>query len=225
LRQPQAGNASLAAIKGGNCLKKDALQSLIFGAAQRIGRGRFMWARRGLRILLAVVAAIGVYGGYLAATANFHTVIAGTLYRSAQPSPEDIALWRQRYGIKTIVNVRGPNPAHDWYRNERAVARALGIRLIDYRMSSKRETSATDVEELLALLSTAEAPVLIHCRSGVDRSGLAAAFYVAGVAGGSEFFAELQLTRSTVTFPSGSSQRSRWTGRSMAEPRLGFPDS
>lgn len=110
-----------------------------------------MWARRGLRILLAVVAAIGVYAGYLVATANFHTVIAGTLYCSAQPSPEDIALWRQRYGIKTIVNLRGPNPAHDWYRNERAVARGLGIRLIDSRMSSKRETSATDVEELLAL--------------------------------------------------------------------------
>jgi protein tyrosine/serine phosphatase len=184
-----------------------------------------MWARRGLRILLAVVAAIGVYAGYLVTTANFHTVIAGTLYCSAQPSPEDIALWRQRYGIKTIVNLRGPNPAHDWYRNERAVARGLGIRLIDSRMSSKRETSATDVEELLAILSTAEAPVLIHCRSGVDRSGLAAAFYVAGVAGVSEFFAELQLTpiygHLPLWFLSAFAMDRSFE---MAEPRLGFPD-
>jgi len=59
-----------------------------------------------------------------------------------------------------------------------------------------------------------------------DRSGIVSAFYVAGVAGGSELYAEFQLTPFYGHFP-------LWffpfvaMDRSFehAEPRLGFPDS
>jgi protein tyrosine/serine phosphatase len=82
------------------------------------------------------------------------------------------------------------------------------------------------VEELLAILARAKPPVLIHCLDGADRSGLVAAFYVAEVAKGSEFFAELQLTPLYGHIP-------LWfmpyyaMDRSFenAEPRLGFPNS
>jgi len=185
-----------------------------------------MWVKRAVRILLAIGVAIGIYAGYLASTGNFHTVVAGKLYRSAQPSPEQMADWHGRYGIKTIVNLRGAHPASDWYRNERDAAQSLGIRLIDYRMSSKRDLTASDVEELLSILSKAETPVLIHCKNGVDRSGIVSAFYVAGVAGGSEFFAELQLTpiygHLPLWFLSAFAMDRSFE---MAEPRLGFPDS
>jgi protein tyrosine/serine phosphatase len=186
-----------------------------------------MWGKRAFRVSLAILAAIGVYAVHLVAIGNFHTVIGGTPYRAAQPSAEDIALWHQRHGSKTIINLRGANPAADWRREEQAAARAVGIRLIDYKMSSKRrDLSATKVEELLGILATAEAPVLIHCRNGVDRSGLVSAFYVAGVAGGSEFFAELQLTpvygHLPVWFLSAFAMDRSFE---MAEPRLGFPDS
>ncbi len=139
-----------------------------------------MWGKRAFRISLAIGAAIAIYCGHLGLTENFHTVVAGKLYRSAQPSPESIARWHHRYGIKTIVNLRGAHPKSDWYRNERGAAQALGIRLIDYRMSSSRDLSAADIEELLSILSEVDTPVLIHCKNGVDRSGLVSAFYVAG---------------------------------------------
>lgn len=185
-----------------------------------------MWGKRAFRISLAILAAIGIYVVHLVAIGNFHTVIGGTLYRAAQPSAKDIALWHQRYGIKTIINLRGANPAQDWYRNERDTAQALGIRLIDYRMSSKRDLSAAQVETLLEILASAETPVLIHCRNGVDRSGLVSAFFVAGVAGGSEFFAELQLTpiygHLPVWFLAAFAMDRSFE---IAEPRLGFPDS
>src|SRR5262249_12290372 len=35
---------------------------------------------------------------------NFHTVLAGKLYRGAQPSASDLESMVQRYGIKTVVN-------------------------------------------------------------------------------------------------------------------------
>jgi len=93
-------------------------------------------------------------------------------------------------------------------------------------MSSKRDLTASDVEELLSILSKAETPVLIHCKNGVDRSGIVSAFYVAGVAGGSEFFAELQLTpiygHLPLWFLSAFAMDRSFE---MAEPRLGFPDS
>jgi protein tyrosine/serine phosphatase len=185
-----------------------------------------MWGKRAFRVSLAILAAIGVYSVHLVASGNFHTVIGGTLYRAAQPSAEDIALWHQRHGIKTIINLRGASPSADWYREEQAAARALGIRLIDYKMSSKRDLSAQKVEELLGILATAETPILIHCRNGVDRSGLVSAFFVAGVAGGTEFFAELQLTpvygHLPLWFLSASAMDRSFE---MAEPRLGFPDS
>jgi protein tyrosine/serine phosphatase len=93
-------------------------------------------------------------------------------------------------------------------------------------MSSERDLSARDVEELLSILSKAEAPILIHCKNGADRSGLVSALYVAGVAGGSEFFAEFQLTPIYGHLPifllaAFAMDRSF----EMVEPRLGFPDS
>lgn len=174
--------------------------------------------------LAAVCFALSV--GVVYATGNFHTVIGGQLYRSAQPSAEQIADWHARYGIKTIINLRGAHPNQNWYRVERATAREYGVELIDYQLSAKRELTPAQVEELLAILAQVKPPVLIHCLDGADRSGLVSAFYVASVAKGSEFFAELQLTPLYGHLP-------LWfipyyaMDRSFenAEPRLGFPDS
>jgi len=75
--------------------------------------------KRIVRPLLAVLVVIGAYAAYLAYTDNFHTVIAGELYRSRQPSPEEIAAWHKRYGIKTIINLEGPHPHAEWYQKEK----------------------------------------------------------------------------------------------------------
>jgi protein tyrosine/serine phosphatase len=153
-------------------------------------------------------------------------VIAGELYRSARPSPEQIADWHARYGIKTIINLMGAHPEYAWYRAEQAAATANGIKLINYKLSAQRDVSAEELEELLAILSNAEWPILVHCRSGVDRTGIVSAFYVAGVAGGSETYAEFQLTPFFGHLPFGFlGSYSMDRSFENAEPRLGFPDS
>jgi len=182
--------------------------------------------KRIVRALLAFVATIGVYAGYLIFTDNFHTVIAGQLYRSAQPSPQEISEWHKRYGIKTIINLRGARPKADWYRKEKASAESLGIKLIDHEMSAHREVYSKESEQILGILATAKRPILLHCRNGADRSGLVSAFYVAAIAHGSEWFAELQLTPFFGHIPFFLLQ-SYAMDRSYerAETRLGFPNS
>ena len=59
---------------------------------------------------------------------NFHTVVPGELYRSAQPTAAMIAEYQQNYGIKTIVNLRGENIGSGWYDAEVAEARSWASR-------------------------------------------------------------------------------------------------
>ncbi|MDO5706646.1 MAG: hypothetical protein Q4G49_16470 [Paracoccus sp. (in: a-proteobacteria)] len=68
---------------------------------------------------------------------------------------------------------------------------------------------------------------MIHCKSGADRTGLAAALYVAGIAKGGEFAAEWQLS------PRYGHIGIPWLSRAWPmdltweamEPALGFPES
>lgn len=134
------------------------------------------------------------YLGFLQVSGNFHTVSPGKVYRSAQMDGATLARWKRDYGIASVLNLRGPNQGSDWYDTERAVSDQLGIQHIDFRMSAASELSQAEVQRLLALMQDAPKPLLIHCKSGSDRTGLAAALYVAAVDHRSESAAEWQLS-------------------------------
>lgn len=134
------------------------------------------------------------YFGTLRLTGNFHVVVSGEVYRSAQPSAADIAAYKRTHGIKTIINLRGENKGSPWYDAEIAAAKQLGIAHVDFGMSAKRELSQQEAAALVAVLARAEKPMLIHCEGGADRSGLASALYAAGVAKLDEEEAERQIS-------------------------------
>jgi protein tyrosine/serine phosphatase len=178
---------------------------------------------------IAPVSFLLAFGAYLALiniSGNFHPVVAGELYRSAQPTPARIAAYKSKYGIATIVNLRGENGRHAWYRDEIAASRRLGIAHVDFRMSAKHELSRERAAELLSILKTARKPILIHCHSGSDRSGLAAAVYLAATGHG-EDAAEAQLSWrfGHLGIPLLSSTYSMDTTFEHLEPWLGFPHS
>ncbi len=136
-------------------------------------------------------------GGYLAAiqlSGNFDEVIAGELYRSNQPTPEQITKYVKRYGIKTIINLRGADDGAAWYRDEVATATALGVKHVDFKMSSSQEMTFNQSQSLVSLLRDAPKPLLIHCRSGADRTGLASVIYLQQIARTDEETAEKQLS-------------------------------
>jgi protein tyrosine/serine phosphatase len=136
-------------------------------------------------------------GGYLYAIqllGNFHEVVAGQLYRSNQPSVEELARYAKDHGIRTVINLRGANESKAWYRDEVETSRELGLNHIDFGMSASQELDMNRVNELVSIMRDAPKPILIHCKAGADRTGLATALYLSRVALLGEKEAESQLS-------------------------------
>lgn len=130
----------------------------------------------------------------LTVTDNFRVIAKGQAYRSAQLDAESLRLVAQEYGIRTIVNLRGPNPGRAWYDNERAVAAELGLTHVDVRMSAHALPDRATLLLLHDTLTTAEEPILLHCQGGADRTGAAAAIWRMVVAGHSRAAAARELS-------------------------------
>lgn len=186
--------------------------------------------RRMKRLVLALTVSLGLLIGYLGIlqiSGNFHEVSAGTVYRAAQMDGQALARWKREYGIASVLNLRGENTGADWYETERAVADRLGIAHIDFRMSASRQLDGEQVQRLIAVMKDAPKPMLIHCQAGADRTGLAAALYVAGIDGGDEFAAERQLSLryGHIGLPWISKAWPMNETWERMEAWLGFPDS
>ena len=125
--------------------------------------------------LLTVVGLPLSFYGFLHSNHNQHEVVPGLLYRSAQlPAGEFVSLAKQT-GLRTVINLRGENVGRDWYDAQYRAAQDLGVGFLNYRMSAYRELTVEQMTELAQMLRDAPKPLLIHCGSGSDRSGLACA--------------------------------------------------
>ncbi|WP_281036444.1 MULTISPECIES: dual specificity protein phosphatase family protein [unclassified Rhizobium] len=145
----------------------------------------------------AAGTAVLAMGGYLFAIqllGNFHEVMAGQVYRSNQPSSEQLVRYTKDHGIKTVINLRGENESEDWYKDEIKTSRELGLTHINFGMSARQELDMGRVNQLIAIMRDAPKPILIHCKSGADRTGLATALYLGRIANLGEKAAESQLS-------------------------------
>jgi protein tyrosine/serine phosphatase len=138
--------------------------------------------------------ALGAFLWRLQQTGNFAVVVPGEVFRSNQPTPARLAEYRDTYGIRAVLNLRGAKPDSKWYRQERVAAENLGLAMIDFPMSSTEMVTPERIEELKAVMKSAPKPLLIHCRSGANRTGLASLVYQALIAGVDEEVAEYQLS-------------------------------
>ncbi|WP_333948287.1 dual specificity protein phosphatase family protein [Candidatus Liberibacter brunswickensis] len=127
-------------------------------------------------------------------TQNFHVMIPNTVYRSAQPNGVFIKYLHTEYGLKSILNLRGKNDHAPWYQEERDTTKNLGIKLIDFPMSAHKELNSKEIEQLISILATAPKPLLIHCKAGADRTGLASSLYLNFIAKYPEKKARSQLS-------------------------------
>lgn len=146
---------------------------------------------RGLLVFFIVV---GAYFASQRLSGNFHTVVPGEFYRSGQLNDRQISYYAVRNKIKTIINLRGRNAGAHWYDAEIAVTRTLGINHIDFQMSARRDFTALQTAELIALMRRVQKTILVHCDWGADRSGLASALYLGAIKKAPPLVAEKQLS-------------------------------
>lgn len=104
---------------------------------------------------------------------NFFEVVSGVVYRSAQPSPEQIRRWHREHQFACILNLRGEDSP--FAQQEQEVADELGVELIHLRLAAYYEFSQQQLIDLLEVFESAPRPLLLHCRQGMDRSGTVSA--------------------------------------------------
>ena len=123
---------------------------------------------------------------------NFTTIAPG-VFRAAHPSPARLRRWAQR-GIKTILNLRGASSSPH-YQLEAEACRDLGLTLVDLPgLTARQAPSRASLQAILVAMRSADAPFVLHCKSGADRTSLAAAMYILAIEGGPIARARAQLS-------------------------------
>lgn len=136
-------------------------------------------ARRAIAAaVLAACLPIAVRGWDVLASTNFHAVVEGRFYRSGQMSGPELTRCIEDHKIKTVVNLRGEGPDAPWYQDEVATCNSLGITHLNVRLSAKQLPPPEEARKLIEILQTAQQPILVHCRNGADRAGLASAAFL-----------------------------------------------
>ena len=122
---------------------------------------------------------------------NLHQISPG-VWRSNQPSARRLRAFK-RMGITTVLNLRG-NSDMSPYLFEKETCDAIGLNLVSVRLSAH---SLMSRERLLALLDqfeTLKRPFVMHCKSGADRAGLAAALFLLHIENSPIMLAKKQLS-------------------------------
>ncbi|MFT8635757.1 tyrosine-protein phosphatase [Novacetimonas hansenii] len=104
---------------------------------------------------------------------NFRTVIPGRVYRCNHPTPWRLAMATRRLHLKTLVNLRGHRQCGSDALS-RETAHRLGLKHIDMAFESRNAPHRDRIERFEKIYRTLTFPMLMHCKSGADRTGLAA---------------------------------------------------
>lgn len=102
--------------------------------------------------------------------------LAPGVWRSNHPAHARLRTAKER-GIRTILNLRGTDetPA---FLFERESCAALGLHFVSVKLSARSAPRRDELLKLFEAFRTVERPVLMHCKSGADRAGLASALYL-----------------------------------------------
>ena len=151
-------------------------------------------------LAIALLLFLGGAYAYVHGGGNFHEVEKGVVYRSSWLGSEKLEQAVDRLGVKSVLNLCGEQPGVAWYEGEVEVSRRRGVKFVSLALSANTALDASQVAKLAEVVRDAPKPLLIHCRAGSDRTGLASAVYVA-LRGGSLRDAQDQLSLYYGHFP------------------------
>ena len=118
----------------------------------------------GIALLLILMSACTIAGP--------REVLPGRLYRAGQPDGRECAQWIQRFGIRSIVNLRGSDEDRGSFAEEKACTDRAGIARLDLPFLAADDPPRHLVRAFIRRFPSLPEPVLVHCRSGVDRTAM-----------------------------------------------------
>lgn len=108
---------------------------------------------------------------------NLRKQVVPGLYRSAHPMPYQLAA-AKRDGVVTVLNFRGNEDTLGSNVLEWQACERLGLKLVHFPLRSRDAPTREEVLGLDALFASEAMPMLIHCKAGADRAGLASTLYL-----------------------------------------------
>jgi protein tyrosine/serine phosphatase len=175
---------------------------------------RILLLAAGLAALLAVGYFLDLALQHRRLFVNFGEVVPGKIYRSGQVHPRDLESISRRYGVKTIICLRGEED-----KETKESAQRLGIKLVGLSLTAKYPPAPKQLKLIMQILSEkpfqpAEysdiikdqlglepsevklpGPFLVHCAMGADRTGYIIALYRVCFQGWSTYQARFEMLR------------------------------
>lgn len=108
---------------------------------------------------------------------NLSTVVPGRVYRCNHPTPARLARLRGRLGLRTLINLRGHRRCGSDALSRQAAA-DLNLTHVDMAFESRGAPHRDRILRFYDLYRIVEKPMLMHCKSGADRAGLASGLVV-----------------------------------------------
>lgn len=119
--------------------------------------------------------------------------LAPGVWRSNQPSPRRIAGLGAR-GFKSVITLRGEKNGLLMHRLEEEACHRHGLKLFRHVVGGGTLAPIDRIIALLDCFKKAPKPFVIHCKSGIDRTGLASFLYLVAETGTPPVVARRQLS-------------------------------
>ncbi len=108
---------------------------------------------------------------------NLSVVAPGKLYRCNHPTPQRLRRMQRTLGIRTVINLRGKTQSGSDALS-RDAANRLGLEFHDIALESRGAPQVDRILRIHHIFETMQGPAIVHCKSGADRAGIAAALWV-----------------------------------------------
>jgi len=127
-------------------------------------------------ILFVLFCVTLIIGGDIFIYGNFHKV-DDNVYRSAQLFSFNMPYYVNKYHIKSILDLRGATDSQS-YKDEINFCKEHNITHYTYSIGTSHIQTMKIMNTIVRIIKNSPKPILIHCKSGADRTSLATALYL-----------------------------------------------